>query len=93
MKTSVRDLTAKLSEHLRTAAAGEDVVVSAHGRPVAKIIAASKSRDLQQLKTAPGIAWNGDKPGGLTRAAPLKRDQQMSNTVSEDRSCLARRAE
>ena len=85
LKTSIRELKSKLSEHIRTAASGEDVIVSAHGRPVAKITAVGKSRDLKQLRDEPGISWSGGKPLGLSRAAGLRGERQISDLVAEDR--------
>lgn len=85
MKTSIRELKAKLSEHIRTAAAGEDVIVSVHGRPVAKITSVGKSRDVKQLRDEPGISWSGGKPLGLSRAKALSDERQLSELVAEDR--------
>ncbi len=85
MKTSIRDLKAKLSEHIRTAAAGEDVTVSVHGKAVAKIIAVGKPRDLKRLMVEPNITWNGRKPTGLARPAPLRNGKTISAMVVEDR--------
>ena len=85
MKTSIRELKAKLSEHVRTAIAGEDVLVSAHGRPVAKLVAAGRPRDVQQLRMEPGILWSGGKPSGLARPAALKKGRSLAEKVIEDR--------
>lgn len=85
MKTSIRELKAKLSEHIRIAAAGEDVTVSIHGKAVAKIISANKPRDLKRLMTEPNITWNGRKPSGLVRPAPLRKGKAISAIVLEDR--------
>ena len=85
MKTSIRELKAKLSEHIRAAAAGEDVTVSVHGKAVAKIIAAGKPRDIKPLMAEPNIIWDGRKPSGLVRPAPLRRGKTISAMVVEDR--------
>lgn len=69
MRTSISNLKAKLSEHIRAAAAGEDVIVSVHGKSVVRIVAVSKSRNLKDLATEPGITWSGGKPTGMTRTA------------------------
>jgi prevent-host-death family protein len=37
METSVRELKTHLSEYLRHVAAGEEVVVTSHGKPVARL--------------------------------------------------------
>jgi prevent-host-death family protein len=85
MKTSIRQLKAKLSEHIRAAAAGKDVTVSIHGKAVAKIIAADKPRDLKRLMTEPNITWNGSKPTGLVRPALLRKGKTIAAMVMEDR--------
>ena len=85
MKTSIRDLKAKLSEHVRTASAGEDVLVSAHGRPVAKLVAAGKTREVRQLQKEPGILWNGGRPDGIARPAALKKGRSLADTIIESR--------
>lgn len=85
MKASIRDLKTKLSEHIRTAAAGEDVTVSVHGKTVVKIIAASKTRNLKDLTTEPGISWNGGKPTGMARPTRLRGGKTLAAMVVEDR--------
>jgi len=85
MKTSIRELKARLSEHIRAAAGGDDVTVSVHGKAVAKIIAAGKPRDLKRLMTEPNIVWNGRKPSGLVRPAPLGNGKTVSAIVVDDR--------
>jgi prevent-host-death family protein len=43
MKASVRDLKARLSQYLERASAGEDIVVTSRGRPVARLLAISET--------------------------------------------------
>jgi prevent-host-death family protein len=43
MKASVRDLKAQLSQYLERARAGEDVVITSRGRPVARLLAISET--------------------------------------------------
>ena len=85
MSTSIRDLKAKLSEHIRGAASGNDVNVSVHGKTVARIVAAEKQRDPRRLVNEPGITWNGGKPKGLQRPERLPGTKSMSDMVTEDR--------
>lgn len=42
MRTSVRGLRDHLSDYLRRAAAGEEVVVTSHNRPLAKLVPVGK---------------------------------------------------
>ena len=85
MNTSIRDLKAKLSEHIRDAASGKDVSVSVHGKTVAKIVAAEKLRDPRRLVNEPGITWNGGKPKGLRRPERLGGAKSVSDMVTENR--------
>jgi prevent-host-death family protein len=85
MKTSIRDFKARLSEHVRRAANGEDVEISIHGRPAARLTSVRKKSDIDELRALPGIAWNGGKPKGMTNGGRLKHKVQLSELVGEDR--------
>ncbi len=60
MDVGVRELKAKLSEYLAAAAAGEDVVVTDRGRPVARLVPFGSTSavdrdiadDIRQARTA-----------------------------------------
>jgi len=49
MQTSIRDLKNHLSQYLRRAQRGEEIVVTSHNRPVAKLIPASSEEAGTQL--------------------------------------------
>jgi len=85
MKTSMRDFKARLSEHVRRAAKGEEVEISIHGRPAARLTSVQRKSDIDELRTLPGIAWNGGKPKGMTKGGRLKHKVQLSDLVAEDR--------
>lgn len=74
MKVSVRELKNGLSRHLRSVRAGHSIVVTSHNKAVAKL---SPARDesvtgIQRLIADGGATWNGKKPRGTARRAPVK---------------------
>jgi prevent-host-death family protein len=85
METNLRDLKAHLSEYVRRAAEGEDVVVSVRGRVRAKLVAEESRPRLDALAHIPGITWNGAKPAGLSEPKPLGAGHSLSDWVAEDR--------
>jgi len=72
MQISVRELKSRLSEYLRKAATGEEVVVTSHGRAVARLVAPrSAGQDagsgieaaVALLRSQPWVrSGNGNKP-------------------------------
>lgn len=95
MKVSVRDLKAKLSRYLKEAHAGQDVVVTARGRPVARLIAApeegaekpSGEELLRRLRLLPGVRLGtGGKPLGAKNPIRIRPGQKsLAEIVLEDR--------
>ncbi|HEX5482653.1 MAG TPA: type II toxin-antitoxin system prevent-host-death family antitoxin [Terriglobia bacterium] len=95
MNVSVRDLKAELSRYLREAHAGQDVVVTSRGRPVARLLAVSEedAREpsggelLRRLKHLPGVRLGtGDKPLGAKRPIRMRPGQKsLAKIVLEDR--------
>jgi prevent-host-death family protein len=95
MNVSVRDLKARLSRYLREAHAGQDVVVTSRGRPVARLLAVSEdaaekaSGDelLRRLKLLPGVRLGaGGKPLGAKTPIRIRPGQKsLAEIVLEDR--------
>jgi len=87
----VRDLKARLSEHLRRAEAGERLVVTDRGRPIATIGPADAAVPvhpawLLQLAAEGHVRLGtGGKPIGMQPRAKLKRGASVSEAVIEDR--------
>ena len=89
-QVSVRDLKSHLSEWLGRVQAGEEVEVTSHRKPIARItavkqVAAAPTSPLQQAIDAGVISWNGQNPVipppvKLNDGGPL-----MSDIVIEDR--------
>ncbi|MCX7673897.1 MAG: type II toxin-antitoxin system prevent-host-death family antitoxin [Thiobacillaceae bacterium] len=95
MQVSIRELKVHLSRYVRLARTGEVIEVTAHRRPVARVIGVPSSRSsvvpssaqgsaLQALIARGGTQWGGGKPQGarLTLAAG---GTALSRIVLEER--------
>jgi prevent-host-death family protein len=58
-QVGVRDLKASLSAYLRRVAEGESVVVTDHGRPVARLVPPDVPERLSQLIREGRLNWTG----------------------------------
>lgn len=95
MKASVRDLKARLSRYLERASAGEDVVITSRGRPVARLLAISETANgelppaelKRRLRLIPGLlVGEGGKPRGSARPIAIGKGQRtLAELVLEDR--------
>ena len=89
MTVSVRDLKNRLSEYLRRVRAGERLVVTERGRPIAEVYPLSRRRlsaeeSRRRLVEAGDLTPGRGRPlGGIT---PLRvRGRPISETLLEDR--------
>ncbi len=81
----VRDLKAKLSEHLRRVERGEIVTVTDRGRPVARIVPASLPEGLARMIQEGRVRWSG-KRAMLKGRGPRNRGRRtLSDIVIADR--------
>ncbi len=95
MNVSIRELKNHLSQYLRRVQAGEDVVITSRGRPVARLTPAvtgstgepDRERLLQKLKTIPGVhLGKGGKPEGAGIPIKIKPGEQtLAEVVLENR--------
>lgn len=92
MEVSVRELRDHLSKYLQRVRAGEDILVTARGEPVARLTAAvtpadPESEAIARLRAAPWVqAGAGGKVEGSS--APIRwaeGDRLLSEVVVEDR--------
>jgi len=85
-QVGVRDLKAGLSAYLRRVAEGETVVVTDHGRPVARLVPPDLPERLSQLIREGRLNWTGRRlvpprrrpklrPGRTTLADIVLRDR------------------
>jgi len=95
MEISVRELKSRLSEYLRRVAAGEEVVVTSHGKAVARLVpphtrrrrASSEKELIVRFRSLPWVRpGNGEKrplPKPLIRIAASEKT--LAEIVSEQR--------
>lgn len=96
MDVSVRELKAKLSDYLKRAAAGEEVTVTSHGRPIARLVRVALHSPHKQPNSAeirrrlaaiPGIIMGEPGPirGSKHPIRIRKGEKTLSEIVLEDR--------
>lgn len=95
MEISVRELKSRLSEYLRKVAAGEEVVVTSHGKEVARLVpprsrrraASTEAELIARFRSLPWVRpGSGEKPA---LPKPLIRigegDKTLAEIVNEQR--------
>jgi prevent-host-death family protein len=95
MEISVRELKSRLSEYLRRVAEGEEVVVTSHGKAVARLVApraarGSRASDLEKavalLRSQPWVRAGKGKPRLPKYIVRLKPGEKtLAEIVSEER--------
>jgi prevent-host-death family protein len=93
VEISVRELKNRLSECLRLARAGEDVVVTAHGKPVVRLIAVAETAPdaeaafVAELAALPWVrpGKGGPIKGSAAPMAPSSGGKPLSEVLMEDR--------
>ena len=85
-RIGIRELKSTLSECVREVRAGRTIVVTDHGRPVARIIpeAVSLRERVEALTKAGAISWSGRrlrpaKPAGKVRGTKTVADLVVEN--------------
>lgn len=91
MHVPIRDLKDRLSEYLRLASEGEELIITLHKRPIAKIVPlrnVPESEDdiIARLNALPWVrAGNGKSPQGSRNIArPPKLRNQVSALVDPE---------
>jgi len=81
-RIGIRELKSRLSECVREVKSGGTIVVTEHGRPVARMIAVGSSlpERLEALSTAGGILWSGRR---LKPTKPVARMRGARKTVAD----------
>ena len=89
MEISVRELKSRLSEYLRKVAAGEEVVVTSHGKEVARLspprarrrAASTQDELIARFRNLPWVRpGSGEKPA---LPKPLIRNRKGEKTLAE----------
>lgn len=88
VQVGVRELKNKLSEYLSRAKAGEEIIITEHKKPVARIVALQESIPEQMgvLLREGSATWSGSKPGSV-KAIELADESTITigDIVTEDR--------
>ncbi len=77
MEVGVRELKAKLSEYVGRAAAGESVIVTDRGRPVARLVGLDTAAPLTK-----GIDEGWIEPPRRSKLSKVQRHQAESSVLS-----------
>ena len=84
----VRELKARLSAHLSRVKAGQTVVVTEHGRPVAKLIPLATNdlpSGVARLLATGEAKWSGEPPPPFDPLPIRAGAKTISEMVAEDR--------
>lgn len=83
----IRELKSKLSECVRDVKAGATIVVTEHGRRVARIVPESAPLDerLRTLRNAGAILWSGRRLGTTKPVARVRGKRTVADIVVENR--------
>ena len=87
-RIGIRELKSKLSAYVREVRDGGTIVVTEHGRPVARMIADASSLDerLEVLANAGRILWSGRRLKPATPVTPVRGSRKMvADLISENR--------
>ncbi|HUF37508.1 MAG TPA: type II toxin-antitoxin system prevent-host-death family antitoxin [Anaerolineales bacterium] len=86
-RVGIRELKARLSEHLRRVKAGETIIVTDHGAPIGRIIPILPTVEdhLHAMVSAGLLEWNGRKLPHYRPQAVNRGDRLLSDLVVEDR--------
>lgn len=83
MDVGIRELKAKLSGFVSSAAAGNEFIITDRGRPVARLVPYSSTASLER-----GLAEGWIEPARrteLTEFAPLRSDRAVLTVLDADR--------
>lgn len=86
-RIGIRELKSTLSECVREVTAGRTIIVTDHGRPVARIIPEAVSlRDrVDALRQAGAIAWSGRRLRPAKPAGKSRGTKTVADLVTENR--------
>ncbi len=88
IQVGVRELKNKLSEYLSRAKAGEEIIITEHKKPIARILAYQESipEQMESLLREGSATWSGSKPGSVKAVEPVAESKYtVGDIVTEDR--------
>lgn len=84
MEIGIRELRADLSRLVKRVHAGEELVVTDHGRPVARLVPMNGERKIDRL-IREGLVIPAPNRGRRTLPKPIEGAGPLSDLVIEDR--------
>jgi prevent-host-death family protein len=86
-RIGIRELKSTLSECIREVKAGRTLVVTEHGKPVARVIpeTASLSERLDALRKAGSVTWSGRRLRRIKPVARVRGNRTVADLLSENR--------
>jgi len=86
-RIGIRELKSTLSECVREVKTGRTIVVTEHGRPVARIIpeVIPVRERIEALRKAGSIAWSGRRLRPATPVGKVRGDRTIADLVAENR--------
>ncbi|MBM3780792.1 MAG: type II toxin-antitoxin system Phd/YefM family antitoxin [Acidobacteria bacterium] len=84
----IRQLKAELSQCLRRVEAGEQIIITDRGAPIARLVPAGSAGAplwVDGVIAAGQAVWSGGKPAGLTARVAGKSDMSRDATTKERR--------
>lgn len=85
MEVGIRELKNGLSRYLKRVQKGESVLVTEHGRPVARIVPVGISAHIESLLSDGRLSWSGRRFRPPSKAPRPKLGRPVSDYVGEDR--------
>ena len=86
-RIGIRELKSTLSKCVREVKAGRTIVVTEHGRPVARIIpeAVTVGERVEALKQSGAIAWSGRRLRAAKPVGKIRGHKTIADLVGENR--------
>lgn len=89
LRVGIREFKAHLSRYLRRVETGEMLIITDHGRPIARLFpAAIRLEDRMQAMVDAGLAeWNGElgAPADFAPTIRISEGQTLAEMILEDR--------
>jgi len=87
-KASIRELKSNLSKYLQQVQQGTAIIITKHGKPIARIIpeTTSAQQRMQSLVLSGMISWNGQKPQPREPIVKNLASGNIADLISEDRN-------
>ncbi len=85
-RVGIRELKNRLRMYLQRVEAGERLVVTERGRPVAFVIPAGTDEHIDKLLQEQAVHWDGGKPRGARKPPKVDAGHSVADAVLRDRS-------